>query len=98
MSKVDDVFGPIPGPLMQEWGQDVVFVQQTGSTYDANTGAVTKNTTSYNVKAVITKLYAPGTFKLACVKRTLNLKVPDDLDGSSLAYLVFYVSHPGFEI
>jgi len=56
MSKVDDVFGPIPGPLMQEWGQDVVFVQQTSSTYDANTGTVTKNTTSYNVKAVITKL------------------------------------------
>ena len=56
MSKVDDVFGPIPGPLIQEWGQDAVFVQQTGSTYGANAGTVTQNPTNYNVKIVITKL------------------------------------------
>jgi hypothetical protein len=56
MSKVDDVFGPIPGPLIKEWGQDVVLVQQTGSTYNSTTGTITKNTTSYNIKAVITKL------------------------------------------
>lgn len=56
MSKVDDVFGPIPGPLIQEWGQPAVFVRQEGTTYNPTTGAVTKNTVSYDVKIVITKL------------------------------------------
>lgn len=56
MSKVDTVFGPIPGPLIQEWGQDAVFVQQDGTTYDPAAGTITKNTTRTNVKVVITKL------------------------------------------
>lgn len=56
MSKVDDVFGPIPGPLIQEWGQAAVFVQQTGSAYDPATGTVTPAQTRTSVKVVITKL------------------------------------------
>lgn len=56
MSKIDDVFGPIPGPLIQEWGQDVVFVRQEGSSYDPTTGNTTKTTTSYDVKAVVLML------------------------------------------
>lgn len=56
MSKVDDVFGPLAGPLIQEWGQPAVFVRQEGTTYNPTTGAVTKDTVSYDVKVVITKL------------------------------------------
>ena len=56
MSKVDDVFGPIPGPLIQEWGQPAVFVQQTGSAYDPSTGEVVVIETRTNVKVVITVL------------------------------------------
>ena len=42
MSKVDDVFGGIPGPLIAEWGQAATFVAVTGSgTYDPTTGDIT---------------------------------------------------------
>ncbi|MEY3768912.1 MAG: hypothetical protein RLZZ11_1982 [Cyanobacteriota bacterium] len=34
MSKVDQVFGPIPGPLIAEWGQAATFVAVTGSGTD----------------------------------------------------------------
>lgn len=56
MSKVDDVFGPIPGPLIQEWGQDAVFIQAGTPTYDDTTGTITKAETRTNVKIVIAKL------------------------------------------
>ena len=55
MSKIDEVFGPLPGPLIQEWGQAVVFVRSTGSgTYDPATGNVTPAETRIPVKAVVT--------------------------------------------
>lgn len=55
MSKIDSVFGPIPGPLMQEWGQSMVFVHVDGAgTYDSATGEITPSETRYNVKAVLT--------------------------------------------
>ena len=57
MSKIDTVFGPIPGPLIQEWGQSVVFVRTTGSgTYDSTTGDIATVETRLPVKAVITKV------------------------------------------
>jgi len=57
MSKVDTVFGPIPGPLIAEWGQAVTFVRTTGSgVYDPTTGDVTPAETKIPVKAVITKV------------------------------------------
>lgn len=57
MSKVDTVFGPIPGPLIAEWGQPAVFVAVTGSgTYDPATGTISPPETRTNVKVVITKL------------------------------------------
>lgn len=56
MSKVDTVFGPIPGPLIAEWGQPVVFVRSSGpGVYDPATGDVTESETRINVLAVITK-------------------------------------------
>ena len=57
MSKVDTVFGPIPGPLIQEWGLPMVFVRNTGpGVYNSVTGEVTTVETRLNVVAVITKV------------------------------------------
>ena len=56
MSKVDEVFGPIPGPLIQEWGMDAVFVKAGTSTYDDATGVITPTETRYDVKVVVTEL------------------------------------------
>jgi hypothetical protein len=55
MSLVDTTFGPLPGPLIQQWGQQVTFVQTTGAgTYDSATGDVTVAETRTPVKAVVT--------------------------------------------
>ena len=56
MSKVDDVFGPIPGPLIQEWGMDAVFVKAGASTYDEATGIVDQAEVRFNVQVVVTEL------------------------------------------
>ena len=57
MSKVDQVFGPIPGPLIAEWGMAATFVAVTGSgTYDDVTGTITPTQTRTPVKVVITKI------------------------------------------
>jgi len=57
LSKVDTVFGPIPGPLIQEWGLPMVFVRNTGpGVYDPSTGDVTPVETRLNVVAVIAKV------------------------------------------
>ena len=57
MSKVDTVFGPIPGPLIAEWGLPMVFVRNTGpGVYDSTTGDVTPAETRLNVVAVIAKV------------------------------------------
>lgn len=56
MSKVDDVFGPLAAPLIKEWGQPAVFVQQQSSAYDPSTGVVTASKKRTNVKVVITRI------------------------------------------
>lgn len=57
MSKVDDVFGPLPGPLVQEWGSACTFIKVSGpGTYDPATGEVTSSETVYSVKAVLLEL------------------------------------------
>lgn len=57
MSKVDEVFGPLPGPLVQEWGTDCTFIKVSGpGTYDPTTGQVTNTETTYAVKAVLLEL------------------------------------------
>ena len=39
MSKVDDVFRPIPVTLLTEWGFQAVFIEVTGNTnYDPSHG------------------------------------------------------------
>mgnify|MGYP001339680767 FL=1 len=57
MSKIDDVFGSIPGPLITKWGQSMTFVRVNGTgTYNQTTGVVTPNETSIAVKAIITQV------------------------------------------
>jgi len=57
VSKVDDVFGPIPGPLITKWGQAMTFVRVNGTgVYNQTTGVVTPNETSIAVKAIITQV------------------------------------------
>lgn len=57
MSKVDQVFGPIPGPLIAEWGLDATFVASGGpGAYDPVTGDIVDTTTRTPVKVVITKI------------------------------------------
>jgi hypothetical protein len=57
MSKIDEVFGPLPGPLIAEWGQTALFTPagDTG-TYDPATGVVTVGATPMTVKVVISKV------------------------------------------
>jgi hypothetical protein len=57
VSKIDTVFGPLPAPLISEWGQPVTFVRRPGSgTYDPTTGDITLTETRIPVKAVITRV------------------------------------------
>jgi len=57
VSKIDDVFGSIPGPLITKWGQSMTFVRVNGTgTYNQTTGVVTPNETSIAVKAIITQV------------------------------------------
>lgn len=57
MSKIDDVFGPLPGPMIAEWGQAAVFTPcgETG-TYDPTTGNITSSSLPVAVTVVITKV------------------------------------------
>ena len=53
MSKADSVFGPLAGPLVQEWGSTRQFIRVADpGVYDPATGMVTNTETTYNVKAV----------------------------------------------
>ena len=57
MSKVDEVFSPIPGPLIQEWGSICKFVKVTDpGIYNPATGVVSSTETIYDVKAVFIEL------------------------------------------
>ena len=57
MSKADDVFGPLAGPLVAEWGSDCKYIRVSDpGTYDPATGQVSGGETTYNVKAVMLEL------------------------------------------
>jgi hypothetical protein len=80
-SRIDQVFGPIPGPLIQEWGQPAVFVKAGTPSYDPTTGTVTKSETRTNVKIVITRLdinEANGLYQIDDVKILID---PQQLSG-----------------
>lgn len=83
MSKVDDVFGPIPGPLVQEWGSTCQFVKVTSpGTYDPVTGTVTNTEQTFNVKAVLLELEpteVEGVYQQADFKLIID---PGQIDGN----------------
>ena len=57
MSKADDVFGPLPGPLVAEWGSSCQYIRVGDpGTYDPLTGEVSSNETTFNVKAVMLEI------------------------------------------
>ena len=56
MSKIDDVFGPIPGPAIKEWGTSCTFIKKGEGTYDAVTGQVINTGVTYAVMAVMLDL------------------------------------------
>jgi hypothetical protein len=57
VSKIDDVFGKLPGPLITKWGQEMTFVRVSGTgTYNQTTGVVSPNETNIPVKAIITQV------------------------------------------
>ena len=57
MSKADDVFGPLAGPMVAEWGSTCKYIRVTDpGTYDPTTGIVASTETTFNVKAVMLEL------------------------------------------
>jgi hypothetical protein len=57
VSKIDTTFGPIPAPLIEEWGQRITFHKAGGPvSYNPSTGNVQATTTNYSCKAVVTRL------------------------------------------
>jgi hypothetical protein len=57
MSLVDDVFGSLPGPLIDQWGIDIVYIKASQSpVYDPATGIVTGASTEIAARALPTKL------------------------------------------
>ena len=57
MSKADDVFGPLAGPLVQEWGSSCQYIRVADpGTYDPATGEVSNTETTFSIKAVLLEL------------------------------------------
>ena len=57
MSKADQVFGPLAGPMVAEWGSACQYIRVSDpGTYDPNTGLVASNETVFDVKAVMLEL------------------------------------------
>ena len=79
MSKVDSVFGTVPGPVIKEWGTSCTFIKKGTGTYDPATGLVTNSGTTYAVKAVMldldktaSKLYQEEDFKIMLDAEQIN--------------------------
>ena len=57
MSLVDDVFGSLPGPLIDQWGISIVYIKASqNQTYDPATGTVFGSSTEIAARALPTKL------------------------------------------
>jgi len=57
MSLVDDVFGSLPGPLIDQWGISIVYIKASqNQTYDPATGTVVGSSTEIAARALLTKL------------------------------------------
>ena len=59
MSLVDDVFGSLPGPLIDQWGISAVYIKASQSqSYDPQSGVVLGTSTEIPIKALPTRLTA----------------------------------------
>lgn len=59
MSLVDDIFGSLPGPLIDQWGIDIIYIKASQSqTYDPATGTVAGASSEIAAKALPAKLTA----------------------------------------
>lgn len=57
MSQVDTVFQPIPGPLLQQWGQDVTYIKFSPTdTYVPSRGEVLNTSVRITVRVLVTQL------------------------------------------
>jgi hypothetical protein len=57
MSLVDTTFAPIPGPLLQDWGQDITYIKTTTPrVYNPTTGTVNGADVKVSLKALIVRL------------------------------------------
>ena len=57
MSKADDVFGPLAGPMVAEWGSSCKYIRVNDpGVYDPVTGQITNTEKTYEVKAVMLEL------------------------------------------
>lgn len=73
MSQVDTVFQPIPGPLLQQWGQDVTYVKMnTTGNYVPSTGEVLTSSVKITVRVIITQV-KPEEFE--SVYQTTDIKI-----------------------
>lgn len=83
MSRVDTTFGSIPGPLLRKWGQAVQFHKAAGAgSYNPTTGSIATTSTTYNARAVVTRLQAS---ELTGTLQTSDYKVliaPTEIGGN----------------
>ncbi len=57
MSLVDDIFGSLPGPLVDQWGIDIVYIKASqNQTYDPQSGTVLGASAEVPARALLTKL------------------------------------------
>ena len=57
MSQVDTVFQPIPGPLLQQWGQDATYIKFSATdTYVPSRGEVLNTSVRITVRVLVTQL------------------------------------------
>lgn len=72
MSLVDDIFGSIPGPLIDQWGISVIYIKASeNQSYDPETGTVLGASTEISAKAVISEIMpeeAEGFYQEGMVK------------------------------
>jgi len=55
MALIDEIFGSIPEALLTDWGRDITYIKTT-STYNSNTGSVTRTDTNVTVRAFISSV------------------------------------------
>ena len=57
MSLVDDIFGPIPAPLIDQWGIPIVYIKASQSpTYNPQTGVVSGASTEIQARAMVSEI------------------------------------------